>query len=568
MRSLSSRAVQLSIGIGAVALALRVVAACSDNLAAMTDQVGYLTDGLLLLEGLELGYKHTPNAVMNWLVFLYAGAQTAAAWLGGGWDPSVPPLLRPLLALERVLFVNYADLGDLRHMIVILQVVAGTLAAAGVAWRGYVISGTAGALLAGALAAATPLFVEYTGQTKAYSFAWSFAMMAFVAAATVRPPWRAAVSGGLMGIALATRVEMGLALVPLLIELMQREEGTGRRRTVLVQAFGAAVLIFLLLAPWYLTSLAGNLRQIISVRLLNQATEQDATLMAIGTLLLTGIGLPIAGCIAALLLTPRGGRAYAIAIGLWMALLTVLALRPSTGGLRHDGALLLLASVMAPVALTWLGAGAAPWRARAPMVVASLLAVHVAIVGAYSVWTYWRDSVSRDMVAWIESNVPAGTTVYWSDGFKVPLPTAESADSLWDEVASLEASRVKFRRAMQRMNLGIRQPRAMAEDAVQLDRAMRRGWFILGAPVDTGRPRYNVLPVGEGTPFALSQAQVVENLCTKGGVFAYYGELCDNMESCDKLGKPIVFWPPASGRKLAMIIYSLPPVSPGGMKNC
>lgn len=580
VRILSSRPLLLAVGFGALALVLRIVAACSNNLYAMTDQVGYLTDGLLLLEGLPLGYKHTPNAVMNWLVFFYAGAQTAAAWLGGGWEPSVPALLRPLLALERVLFANYADLGDLRRMVVVLQVAVGTLAAAGVAWRGYTLAGTAGALLGGALAAATPIFVEFTAQTKAYSFAWSFAMLAFVAASTARRPWRAAISGGLMGVALATRVEMGLALVPLLIELMQREEDTGRRRVVLVQALSAAIVVFLLMAPWYVTSLAGNLRQIISVRLLNQATEQGATMTAVQTLVLTGVGLPILGSILALLLAPRSDRAYAIAIGLWMALLTVLALKPSTGGLRHDGALLLLASVMAPMALSQVVAGLARWRSYAPVALASLLAFHVTVVGGSSVWAYWRDSVTGDMVAWIEGNVPAGTTVYWSDGFKVPLPTTGAADALWEEVAGLEASRVKFRRAMQRMDLGVRQPHAMAEDAVQLDRAMRRGWFILGAPVDTVRPRYNVRPVGAGSPFGVSHRpgqkqvgaqppdngagldQVVDNLCAEGGAFGYYGSPWAN------LGKPTVFWPPASGRKMAMIIYVFPPVPPGGPKNC
>ena len=574
MRGLSSRVVQLTMGFGLLALALRIVAACSDNPSAMTDQMGYLSDGLLLLEGLEPGYKHTPNALMNWLVFFYAGAQTAWVWLAGGWDSSVPALLRPLLALERVLFANYADLSGLRYVVVALQVVAGTLAAAGVAWRGYVIAGTAGALVGGALAAATPIFVEFTAQTKAYSFAWSFAMMAFVAAATVRGPWRAAVAGGLMGVALATRIEMGLALVPLVLELMQREEEAGRRRTVLLQTIGMAIVVFLLAAPWYVTSLAGNLRQIISVRLLNQATEQGATLSAIQTLMLTGVGLPIVGSILALLLAPRGGRAYGIAIGLWMGLLTLLALRPSTGGLRHDGALLLLASVMAPAALAWLGGGTAPWRTRAPVVVATLLALHVVVVGSYSAWNYWRDTVPGDMLGWIEKNVPAGTTLYWSDGFKVPLPTAAAADALWNEVATLEASQVKFRRAMQRMNLDIRQPRAMAEDAVQLDRAMRRGWFILGAPLDTTRPRFNVRPVGAGSPFAVSQPtlalpntgagldQVVDNLCSQGGAFGYYGYPWEN------LGKPAVFWPPPSGRKMAVVIYVFPPVPPGGPRNC
>lgn len=353
--------------------------------------------------------------------------------------------------MERALFADYADMNGLRHTAVALQIAVGALAAGALAWRGRIVAGLPGALLAGALAAATPIFIEFAVEARAYSLAWSCAMLAFAALTILQTPARTMIAGALMGMAIATRIEMGLALIPLLFELMQREE-PGRRRMAFFTCLGSSIIVFLAVAPWYVTSLAGNLRQIISVRLLSPPTGPGPAHNVALDLLLGGLGLPIALTIVGLLLTRGRGRFWGMAIGVWIALLAMLALKPSTHGLRHDGALLLLAAVMAPAALARLmelarGDG----LQRIGVVVAALLGLQVTASGAYAAWDGYRNAVQGDAVAWIEENVPAGSPVYWVEGFfRMPLPTPESADRLWALTANPEAWRLKYRHAAQR----------------------------------------------------------------------------------------------------------------------
>ena len=87
-----------------LAFVVRTVAGAADSVLPAPDETNYLMDGLLLLEGLAPGYKHVPNAVLNWLVSGYAAIQTALALL---FDPGVaaaPGLAKPLVAMEHALF--------------------------------------------------------------------------------------------------------------------------------------------------------------------------------------------------------------------------------------------------------------------------------------------------------------------------------------------------------------------------------------------------------------------------------------------------------------------------------
>ena len=552
----------LAIGLGAFALALRMLASAGGSIIPESDETGYLSDGLLLLEGLTPGYKHVPNAVMNWLVLLYAGVQTLAAWFGGLVEISAPALTRPLLAMEHALFVDYADLNGLRLMVIVLQVVAGTGAVVAVAWRGHLIAGTWGAVLAGALAAATPFFVEFTRQTRSYSLAWSLGLLAFAALAIAPRSSRAMIAGALIGLALATRIEMVLVLVPLILELMQREE-SGRRRLAALQCLAVTAVVFLVAAPWYVTSLVGNLRQIISVRLLSPDAPRGYEAQAFLDLILTGVALPLVGTIVVLLLTrPRGSGVYTVAIGLWMAALA-LAMRPSVHGLRHEGALFLLSAVMAPVALARASEATRNMTAnRVVAVVATLLALHIGLAGMHAAWVEYGKTVRADPVAWLEQNVPEGATVYWVDGFKMPLPTPESADAVWGQVTHQHAWLIKYRQAARRLALGDRVPRAMSEDPMALEEALRRRWFILGAMVDSTRRRFNLRPVAEGTSFAASHLEVVEVLCTRGGTYAYYGR------PVTRLGPPTMVWLPRNQTTLNWVIYSFDERPEGAARRC
>jgi hypothetical protein len=135
-------------------------------------------------------------------------------------------------------------------------------------------------------------------------------------------------------------------------------------------------------------------------------------------------------------------------------------------------------------------------------------------------WDYHRQAVHKKAVQWIEAHMPAGTVVYLADAFVVPLPTSQSADSLWAEAARPDAWRTKFARAAQRLALGRADPpRAMSEDPMQLERALRRRWFILGAPEAAGRPRYDIRIVGVGSVFGIASDTVVDRLCREGGTY-------------------------------------------------
>lgn len=106
-----------------------------------------------------------------------------------------------------------------------------------------------GALAAGSLAAALPLFLEYTSQTRGYSFAWSLALLSYVAIALVGSRWKIVVGGILIGLALATRVEMG-PLPTYIATEVARTEPKGRRFSVSAAFAGIAILCVLIAAPW------------------------------------------------------------------------------------------------------------------------------------------------------------------------------------------------------------------------------------------------------------------------------------------------------------------------------
>lgn len=537
------------VGVGILALLLRLFLITDLTSTPESDEIGYLSDGLLLLEGLAPGYKHVPSAPITWLVALYAGLQTGMAWLFGTTDPSMPPLLKPLAAMERVLFGDYADFGSLRLLIVGLQTALGSLAAAGIAWLGNRLAGVRGALAGGMLAAALPLFVEYAVQTRSYSFAWSLALLSFVgvfAAASQRK----VVSGAIfIGLAIATRVEMALCLPVLLLEIAAIEP-RGRRLRAAAMFLGIAIVCFCLAAPWYLTSLAGNLRQILDVRFLVIADARIGPAEVMRSLMLSGLGLPLLVTVLALAIGGAARRTWRfVAYAAWLAILAAMSLRQSAGGVRHDGALFVMVVATVPLAVSMLSAP--NWKPRLAQLLASavvfLLCVTAVGAGAYSAWQYRNNAVHGDPVRWLEANVPAGTTVYLSDSFAVPLPTEQSAEALWTEAARPDAWRAKFARAAQRLGLEPgRQPRAMSEDPMQLERAARRRWFILGAPLASGRPRYDIRLVGVGSVFGLSVDAVVDHLCKEGGAYISDGA------PIDRLGPPKIVWRSAGRHQLAV----------------
>ena len=136
-----------------------------------------------------------------------------------------------------------------------------------------------------------------------------------------------------------------------------------------------AVLAFVVVAPWYLTHLLGNLRYILSVRLLDP--QHADTVPKIWQIFWTeGLMLPVIAALAGLALAALRRRWPDALAGLWLLLLTAMAFKPSAFGLRHDGALVVATVGLLPMALDALGALVPQGRRTVAMLALGLPSSH------------------------------------------------------------------------------------------------------------------------------------------------------------------------------------------------
>ncbi len=119
-----------------------------------------------------------------------------------------------------------------------------------------------------------------------------------------------------------------------------------------------SMISFLLVAPWYLLHLVDNIRQIFTVRLL----IPDSSFPFWRSWITAGIAIPLTITLAGLLLAVLRRRWPEFCCGIWLALNTALAARPSAHGLHHDGALLVMIAVLLPLGLSVLADIVAPLR--------------------------------------------------------------------------------------------------------------------------------------------------------------------------------------------------------------
>src|SRR5882672_7673166 len=71
----------LFASIAFVALILRLAALPHPHEIRDSDEIGYTSSGLVLLEGMSPGYKFTPAGPLIWTAWWYATAKSAAALL-------------------------------------------------------------------------------------------------------------------------------------------------------------------------------------------------------------------------------------------------------------------------------------------------------------------------------------------------------------------------------------------------------------------------------------------------------------------------------------------------------
>jgi len=481
------------------------------------DEVSYLSNGLLLLEGETPINKYAPSGPLTWLSAAYGGVKALFKLIANGADVAgFPPILRPPAALQSTLFELYGDLSGLRLAAVIAALLL-TLAAIVAACRlGRALGGTAGEIMAGLMAASLPIFVEMSTETRPYGWAWAFALMALAAAAEGR---RSASAGIFLGLAIGSHVDM-LRVAPLVLLLQWRGMETGGPPwRALGKTLGIAAIAFVLIAPWYPLHLADNVRQIVSVRILSAADRGSQAFQ-------TYLALPLAAALTGLLV--GGWRRDWPVLGcfVWLGLNALLAVRPSVHGLQHDGALIVMMVALAPLGVAILIDNVA--KLRPFLICAVLVSVVVAPgvkQGIMTAFVHGRSLAPDSSVAWIEANVQPGTAVYVDSGqFRSLLPTPKAADRLWADVASPYAWKEKYLHDIARYGLDSIEPLpVMAADRMAADLGNRRRFYILGLPGQTDRPRYELRPVSYGGFFDLQPKAAVARLCEEGGVYLHSG---------------------------------------------
>lgn len=508
-----------------VALGLRIVAWPQPGSVPQSDEIGYLTDGLLLLEGIPAGYKHSPNALTAWISAAYAAGLGLLATIDLSIDAGLPLTIAAVSGFERAVFTVYSDFSALRNLIASITVALFVVAALSCSYAAWRRGGAVPALLAGMLVASLPAFVEFSVQTRPYGMAWALALIALSISA-VRPGALAAAI--VFGLAASCRIEMAVLLVLFAADNARLPENVRLRAALRFVA--VAVAAGLLAAPWYLTSLLGNLRQIVTVRLLSGDGGGPEALFE----LLSNQGLVAAALLS--LVAAAGARSWWERAGFAFALLIVFAsaLSPSGHGIRHNGPFLVAMCWMAPIGLAEIGrwVAAAPWRA----VLAACAALPPIYAGSATAATFGRSADYGAAIDWVENNVPEGQTIYFSPEARTLLPTAASGEILWEQVANAQAWQTKIAAAARRYGVGFHvYPRFMSDDHVNLDRSLRRRYFILAQPHAPGRRRYDLQIVSYGSIFDVTIEQAIKRACADGATVVHRGAL-------PALGQPEASW--------------------------
>ena len=484
------------------------------------DEVSYLSNGLLLLEGETPINKYAPSGPLTWLSAAYGGIKALFKLIAGQADVAdFPPILRPAAALQSALFDLYTDLSGLRLTVVVLTILL-TLAAIVAACRlGKALSGTPGQILAGLMAACLPIFVEMSTETRPYAAAWALALIALAAAGAGKPGTRVIGAGIFLGLAVGSHIDM-IRVAPLVLFLQWRRAEIRRPPWAeFGRTMGTALIAFLLVAPWYLLHVIDNIRQILSVRVLSTGGHGVEWFQA-------GLAVPLIVALVGLALAGLRRNWPAFGCGIWLGLNALLALRPSEHGLQHDGALIVMIVALAPLGLaTFFEFTAILRRPPVRVTVVALIVAPCIWQGVMAAFVSGRSLDPDQSVDWIEGNVPAGTPVYVDSGqFRALLPKPRAADRLWADVASPYVWKEKYIHDMARFGLDDGETlRVMAADRMAADLGNRRRFYILGAAGQAERPRYDLWSVSYGSFFDLPPKAAIEQLCRDGGVYLHSG---------------------------------------------
>ena len=148
------------------------------------DDIGYLSSGLVLWEGMVPGYHASPSGPQTWLVWLYAATKSGVYLIHP--TPTIagaPVQVRPMLAVDAALFDIYQDMAPLHRFILVTTFLISIGGIYGAYRLGWYYGGIWTGVLLGGLVAVFPLYIEFAACTRPYSDAWSFTLLSLYSAA-------------------------------------------------------------------------------------------------------------------------------------------------------------------------------------------------------------------------------------------------------------------------------------------------------------------------------------------------------------------------------------------------
>jgi hypothetical protein len=510
---------------------------------ARLDELHYAADGLLLLEGVTLGFKFAPGAITTWVGFVYG----ATAWFFNtvsamGSVIELDALVVPLVTLDQTLFDIYADMAGLRAVIIGTVILISLLGVYGAARIGRHFGDWPGALFTGGLTAMMPLFCLFAVQARPYSPAWSLTIFSMSIMLTCNGSRRWVWAGIVYGLAVASRIEM-LFTIPLILWLMWIISDDQSAVRSGVRMVGAAILTFFVSAPWFFGHLVGNVRKMMTVVVVRP--QISSTEPIVDFFVSEGLAIVAAVALLGILFLCRTDRWKA-----WLALVYLLFLGvelftlETSGGLRHVGHAFVAIVVLSGYALGGVQQAVGKrWAVQVSALVA-LLALSLPLARTVSTAREIRAGwVEHDAVAWIEANVTTGSRVFLTRrNVEVVLPTEASADRLWGAAAHETAWSEKLERRLADIDVELDYlPRGLSMEHMYQELSGVRRYFILGSAREKSRPRYELrlVQVGETTP---DFGDALNEFRQGGGVFWHSGRPLDSV-----LGPPEKAWIATNG---------------------
>jgi hypothetical protein len=503
------------------------------------DEIFYVQGGLALWEGIIPTAKYAPAGPQTWISWAYAAARTAWDYVRPGPEERpAPGVLRPFVAANRALFDTYRDSSRLREIEIAANdamFLAAIAAAFGLGWKRGGAAPLATAILAACLTLALPIFVKLSGEARPYIAGWSLGFIALYFASPPRA--RPLASAIAFGLAIGSRVEM-VVLVPLIfIDLLAAEGTRCERLRGLIRYTAVTAMTVLLIAPWTLTNLVGNLRTIATVGFAPPQGWRTLPESMLDVFWRQGLGMALLLVVAALIFAKTWKTRIAV---LYVLLLTASVIKSAGWGLQHRGG-----QVVAIVSFAAVGLGFLSERwPRAVVWVAALTLLLPVIQTGREIRQRRADYAPDRTVAWLNRHVPAGTIVYTGDEIENPLPTAQSADAIWDWVNHTGAWKLKVSAAIKRFGASADDlPIAFSEEDMIMEKGNCRGWYILGSRPTLTDPRFDIRLFSGSPVYTPSVDDIGKIFQQTGGVLVYHFGLGDAPLG---LGQPTVQWLGAS----------------------